>query len=116
MYAILRSAVAATALMALGGIAAAQTTIITRETVELTPDQRTTIYQTITREPRGAITRPGVRLRPGDRIQESVELHEMPRTVIAEVPVVRRYRYLVVNGEVLLVDPETSEVVEIIGR
>ena len=41
----------------------------------------------------------------------------MPTTVIVEeVPTLRRYRYMVVNDEVVLVDPATSEIVEIIRR
>jgi hypothetical protein len=114
MQGYLRMSVAAVALATLGGVASAQTTIVTRESVELSPAQRTTIYRTVTREPRTVIRRPEFRVKPGDRIQETVEIHEMPRTVVTEVPVVERYRYMVVNDEVLLVDPATSEVVEII--
>ena len=40
----------------------------------------------------------------------------IPSTVIEEVPTVRRYRYMVVNNEVVLVDPATSEVIEIIRQ
>jgi hypothetical protein len=114
MQVILRWGLAGGALLALSGAAQAQTTVITSEAVELTPTQRTTIYRTVTRESRIVASRPGYRVRPGDRVEETVELHEVPRTVIAEVPVVQRYRFMVVNNEVLLIDPATSEVVEII--
>ena len=40
----------------------------------------------------------------------------MPETVITEVPAVKRYRYMHVNNQVVLVDPDTSEVVEIIRQ
>jgi Protein of unknown function (DUF1236) len=89
--------------------------IITRERVELTPAQRTTIYRTITRE-RVRAAAPGVDVRLGARVPQAVELSELPTAVIEDVPSVRRYRYMVVDNEVVLVDPATSEVVEIIRQ
>jgi Protein of unknown function (DUF1236) len=57
-----------------------------------------------------------VQVRLGARVPRSVELYEMPTTIVEEVPTLRRYRYMVVNDEVVLVDPATSEVVEVIHR
>src|SRR5262245_8707391 len=87
--------------------------VVTRERIELTPAQRTTIYRTVTRE-RVRTAEPGFAVRLGARVPQAVELSEIPAAVIEEVPTVRRYRYMVVNNEVVLVDPATSEVVEII--
>jgi hypothetical protein len=103
--------------------ASAQTTIIERdspsviirERVELTPAQRTTIYRTVARE-RVRTAPAAVDVRLGARVPQTVELREIPSAVIEEVPIVRRYRYMVVNNEVVLVDPTTSEVVEIIRQ
>jgi len=89
--------------------------VVTRERVELTPAQRTTIYRTVTRERSYAAPR-DVQVRLGARVPRSVELREMPTTVVEDVPSVRRYRYMVVNNEVVLVDPATSEVIEIIRQ
>ena len=112
-----------TAILVATTAANAQTTIIerdspsviTRERVELTPAQRTTIYRTVTRE-RVRAAAPGIDVRLGARVPQAVELSEIPTAVIEEVPTVRRYRYMVVNNEVVLVDPATSEVVEIIRQ
>ena len=38
-------------------------------------------------------------------------LYDVPQPVIAEVPAVSRYRYMVVNNRAWLVDPATSEIV-----
>jgi flavorubredoxin len=35
----------------------------------------------------------------------------MPQEVAVEVPAIRSYKYMVVNGRVVLIDPATSEVV-----
>lgn len=101
--------------------AAAQTTVITREPVEtrtivtheplvLSPQQRTTIYRTITRE-RVAPARATVDYRVGMRVPDTVELYSVPDTLVTEVPTVRPYKYMVVNNRVWLVDPATSEIV-----
>jgi uncharacterized protein DUF1236 len=110
-------------LLASAAAATAQTTIIERdspavirrERIELTPAQRTTIYRTVTRE-RLQAAEPGFAVTLGARVPEAVELQDIPSAVVAEVPSVRRYRYMVVNNEVLLVDPATSQVVEIIRQ
>ncbi|HEX3710888.1 MAG TPA: DUF1236 domain-containing protein [Pseudolabrys sp.] len=126
-----RHAAIAAALLASAGAASAQTTVITREPVEtqtivqqpvqtetvvtgrplvLTPVQRRTIYRTIVRE-RVQPVPPAVQYRVGARVPGSVALYPVPDTIAVEVPAVRPYKYMVVNGEVVLVDPATGVVV-----
>ncbi len=116
-----RHAAIVAVLLAGAGTASAQTTVITREPVEsrtvvtteplqLTPVQRRTVYRTIVRE-RVAPARPTVEYRIGTRVPESVQLYSVPQEVAVEVPTIRSYKYMVVNGRVVLIDPATSEVV-----
>ena len=116
----------AAAILVLAGTvtASAQTTtiierspsVITREHVDLSPAQRTIIYRSVVRERVRIAPSAGVEVRLGARVPRSVDLYEMPTTIVQEVPTLRRYRYMVVNDEVVLVDPATSEVVEVIHR
>ncbi len=117
-----RHAAIVAAVVAGATTASAQTTIITREPVEtrtavttepleLTPVQRRTIYRTIVRE-RVAPAEPTVEYRVGARLPDSVRLYSVPREVAVEVPMIRSYKYMVVNNRVVLVDPATSQVVE----
>jgi hypothetical protein len=53
-------------------------------------------------------------VRVGDRVPNFVELAPVPRTIAAETPDVERFEYFVLNDQVVLVDPETREVVDII--
>ena len=118
-------AAVALALIAGAGAANAQTTVITREPVQsetvittqpvqLTPVQRRTIYRTIVREP--VVQAPAtVQNRIGTRVPPTEHLYVMPRDVAVAVPAVRTYRYMVVNNQVVLVDPATSEVVAELG-
>ena len=121
-----RHAAIAAALLASAGVATAQTTVITREPVEtrtvitreplqLTPVQRETIYRTIIRE-HETPPPPTVEYRIGRPVPSGVRLYTVPRSVAVEVPAVKAYKYMVVNGEVVLVDPATSEVVAQLTR
>ena len=117
-----RHAVIAAALLAGAGAANAQTTVITREPVEtrtvvteeplrLTPVQRRTIYRTIVRE-RVQPAQPTIEYRVGMRVPQTARIYSVPEPVAVEVPEVRRYKYMMVNNRVVLVDPATSEVVD----
>ncbi len=113
---------AALALALLAGAANAQTTVITREpvgtqtvvtappTVVLTPEQRRVVYRDIVRE--RIAPAPGVvTYSVGTRVPPSVRLYSVPQSAAVAVPAVKQYRYMRVNGRVVLVDPATSEVV-----
>ena len=116
-----RHAAIAAALIAGTTAANAQTTVITREPVQtqtvittppvqLTPVQRQTIYRTIVREP-VAPAQATVEYRVGMHVPPSARLYSVPQAVAVEVPAIQSYKYMVVNGRVVLVDPATSEVV-----
>jgi hypothetical protein len=118
MKSILRVSAATVALLAMGPLASAQTTTIIERPaagyVELSPEQRTIIQRRVVRERRVVAPPPQLELRVGAPIPQTVELYPLPEEVYVEVPTVKRYRYFQVHNEVVLVDPETSEIVEII--
>ena len=110
----LRSGLAAAVLMAsaslLGGASSAQAQAV----IELSPDQRTTVYSTITRERVRTPPPAGLSFRVGAAVPAEVELYAVPDAV--EVPAIRRYRYTVWNNQVVLVDPGSRKVIQIIER
>lgn len=126
MKPLVRASAVLAAMVAAAPMALAQTTVtttITRETVapyRLTPEQRTTVYRSVTRERHpipGAVVRtpPSVRYEIGVPVPPGVvELSDFPEDVYVDVPVLKRFRYVYVNNQLVLVDPETSEVVDII--
>jgi hypothetical protein len=109
MKAGLRGGIIAMSLLGSAGLALAQGV---STSIELTPDQRTTVYRTITKEKIRVTPHAGWRVGVGVQVPESVELYAVPDEVT--VPAVRRYRYIVVGDEVVLVDPSTRKVVQII--
>jgi hypothetical protein len=128
MTSLVRTSALIAALTAVSPMALAQTTVTTTVTKEisgpyaLTPEQRTTVYRTVTRERQmapAAIVRPApiVRYEIGAPVPPgAVELSDFPEDVYVDVPVLKRYRYVYVNNQLVLVDPETSQVVDIINE
>ena len=126
MTSLIRASALLAALAAASPVALAQTTVTTTVTKEtsgpyrLSPEQRTTVYRTVTRERAPvAVVRPGpsVRYEIGAPVPPgSVELSAFPEDVYVDVPVLKRYRYVYVNNQLVLVDPETSQVVDIINE
>ncbi len=128
MTSFVRTSALIAALAAVSPMALAQTTVTTTVTKEitapyaLTPEQRTTVYRTVTRERQlapTAIVRPApiVRYEVGAPVPPGVvELSDFPEDVYVDVPVLKRYRYVYVNNQLVLVDPETSQVVDIINE
>ncbi|WP_315918631.1 DUF1236 domain-containing protein [Mesorhizobium sp. SP-1A] len=96
----IRTALVATALLAVMGAAAAQDVVIE-------PQQQTVIKEYVHKKPLASIDLPGVQLSIGSVLPDTVELHQI------EAPDVK-YRYVVVEGRTLIVDPETRKVVEVL--
>lgn len=137
---LFRTASLTAALALAAGAAQAQTTVITTEPAPpaavvtvppaavvtpaplvLTPVQRQVIYRTIVREPvvQQQVTvgaAPTVEYRVGMRVPTATTLYPVPQEVVAEVPAVRSYRYMVINNRAWLVDPATSEIVAEVGE
>ena len=127
MKRITHVALSAAVVLAAGAAAQAQTvittpvqtqTVVTTEApLVLSPAQRQVIYRNVVRErvvqqaPATVGVAPTVEYRVGARVPAGVTLYEVPQPVIAEVPAVSRYRYMVVNNRAWLVDPATSEIV-----
>jgi len=115
----LKALVLGAAILSVPAAAFAQTTITTttrteRGPIVLTPDQRSTVYKRVVRErvvtPSGEV----IEYRVGTRVPREVELRTFDDDVYVDAPELKRYRYVRVNNQLVLVDPDTSEVVEVI--
>jgi hypothetical protein len=94
----LMTAAAGIVLLAGIGAAAAQDVIIQ-------PEQETVIREYVKKQPLASVKVPGVELNIGTALPDTVELHEVPDV---------QYRYVVVDGQTVLVDPGTRKIVKII--
>ncbi len=109
------------ALVGLVETASAQSTTTTTtiekrtEPLRLSPQQRTVIYRTVTRERRAA-PQTDVEFRAGAAIPPTVVLSPLPESLYVQVPELTPYKYFYVNNQLVLVDPRTSEVIDIIDQ
>jgi Protein of unknown function (DUF1236) len=110
----LRSVMMAIVLLGAAGLAVAQT----GDTLALTARQRAEIYQTVAKEKDKVRTPPPVNLRVsiGAQLPASIELYMLPDDVGAAVPATKIYRYTVVQNQVVIVDPTTMKVVDLITQ
>lgn len=101
---MIRTTLAALALgTALAGSALAQTTVV------IAPEQETLIREYVTTQKVAPAEITGVEIAVGATLPETVELHAL------EVPDVT-YRYVVVDGKTVLVEPETRKIVHVIEK
>ena len=71
------------------------------------------IYRTV---PKGRTANVRVRLALGAEVPRDVELIDFPAEVVERVPDVRRYRYIVTENDVVLVDPDDHQVALVINE
>ncbi|MEP9378588.1 DUF1236 domain-containing protein [Aquabacter sp. CN5-332] len=78
--------------------------------VSVTTEQRTKIRDYVVREQRPSVAAPsGFTVSTGATVPQSVELYSFPSDVG-----VSRYRYSVIGGQTVLVEPGTRKVIQII--
>ncbi|TIX42229.1 MAG: DUF1236 domain-containing protein [Mesorhizobium sp.] len=93
---------AAAGLVLLAGVGVA-----TADQVIVTPEQQTVIREYVHKHPLASISLLGVELNIGSTLPDTVELQPI------DVPDVQ-YRYVVVDGRTVLVDPGTRRIVHVI--
>jgi len=101
--------IAAVIVTLVAGAAAAQTTTVTKQTTITRQDEPIIKEYVVKEHVRPVPPPPGWTAVPGNIIPEAVELHPFP----TDVPW-HTYRYAVIGGETVLVDPATRHVVTVI--
>ena len=80
----------------------------------LTPEQKTAIAHAVKRSDRKVVVPPGVSAQVGSELPPALELYMLPDVTLAEIPAAKLYKYTMVNNRVVLVDPTTMRVVDIL--
>lgn len=80
--------------------------------VRLDNRQERALYRGVMQEAKQNLKQVCVRV--GDRVPEFVDIEPVPRQIAAETPDVARFDYFVLNDQVVLVDPDSRKVVDII--
>ena len=83
--------------------------------LDLSEAQRQAIYQSIsTRQAKKDTAPPGFRPAVGAQVPASIELEPFPKAVTELVPKTADYQYAFVANQVLIVDPRSRTVIELI--
>ena len=114
-HALIAGVAALGVLAAAPAVAQTTTTTTTRTestgSITIAPEKRTVIKQRFTGAPATTIKE---RVTIGATVPADVELMAVPETVVTEIPTVKSYRYFRYNDDVVLVDPSSRRVVQII--
>ena len=122
----LRMAVLVLALSASAGPAAAQqpgpmtgtsSTATTGIELQLTPQQRADIYDSVSKQKVSRTPPPAnLHVAVGGELPASMELYDLPPNIAADIPATKLYKYTLVQNQVVIVDPTKMKVVDIIRQ
>jgi Spy/CpxP family protein refolding chaperone len=96
------------------GMSSGRTT--THEQLQLTPTQKSKIFQAVIREQGKVTPPPNVTASVGAEVPASIELHMLPDDAVADAPAAKAYRYTIVQNQVVLVDPINMRIVDVIRQ
>ena len=91
--------------LAAGAILMSGLGVAMADTIIVKPDDQKVYREYLHNNPLASIKLPGVELNVGTRLDDRVELREVPN---------ERYRYTVIEGRTVLVDPDTHQVVQVL--
>jgi hypothetical protein len=83
--------------------------------LKLTAAQKQTIYASISSQKQKETAPPTFNAAVGAVVPASVQLQQLPKTIVDLIPELKNYEYAMVANQVLLVDPNNKQVVEIIN-
>src|SRR3954447_14827729 len=83
--------------------------------LKLTAARKQTIYSSISNQKQKETAPPTFQAAVGAVVPGSVELQSLPKTIVDLIPELKDYEYAMVANQVLLVEPKSKQVVEIIN-
>jgi len=100
-----------------GPMTGTSSTATTSTELQLTPQQRSEIYESVSKQ---KVTRtpppPNLHVAVGGDLPASMELYDLPANVAADIPTTKLYKYTLVQNQVVIVDPTKMKVVDIIRQ
>lgn len=84
--------------------------------IDLTDAQKQTIFISVTNQNFKNEAPPNFQPIVGAVVPENVDLEEMPKTIVQLAPKTEPFRLARVANQVVIVDPQTRRVIEVIGK
>ena len=84
--------------------------------IQLSVAQKTAIYNAVSKDKSKSASPVNFQASIGANVPASIELHALPAEAVATAQAASSYRYTMVNNQVVLVDPISMRVVDIIRQ
>jgi hypothetical protein len=114
-----RNGIVALALVAGAGVASAAgmtNSAATHDHLNLTTSQQKEIWQGVNAHATKATAPASFKATVGAAAPDSIKLQPLPTKVANEVPAVKSYDYAVLQDQVLIVDPSSRKIVEVVNH
>jgi hypothetical protein len=82
--------------------------------VTLSSEQKTRVHEVIIKDRSARVDRVDFQIRVGVRVPRTVHVFDVPEQVVTIVPQYRGFRYVIVRDELLIIDPDTLEIVAVV--
>ena len=119
MNAYIRNGVAVLALVASAGVASAagmSNSAAATDHLNLTSAQQKEIWQGVSDQASKATAPASFKATVGEVAPTTIKLQPLPTKVANEVPAVKSYDYAMLQNRVLIVDPSSRKIVDIVNR
>ena len=84
--------------------------------LQLTPEQKAAILEAVRQDKAKIVGPAGVPLAVGAQLPAALELRILPDAALAQAPDAKAVQYTVIANRVVLVDPTTMRVVDVLGQ
>jgi hypothetical protein len=84
--------------------------------LRLTDAQKSAIFRAVHKEKAKVKVPPNLTASVGEQVPPSIELYMLPDDAVADTPSAKLYRYTLIKNDVVLVDPTTMRVVDVIRQ
>ena len=100
-----------------GPMTGTSSTATTSTDLQLTPQQRVAIYDSVSKQKVSRTPPPAnLHVAVGGDLPASMELYDLPPNIAADIPATKLYKYTLVQNQVVIVDPTKMKVIDIIRQ
>lgn len=82
--------------------------------VTLSGEQKTRVHEVVIKDRSAHVDRVDFQIRAGVRVPRTFHVFDVPQEVVTVVPQYRGFKYIIVRDELLIIDPDTLEIVAVV--
>lgn len=86
------------------------------DALKLTSAQRHDIYQDVRKQKTSETAPAGFTAKVGEAVPSSIKINPLPASATKQVPAVKSYDFAMLNHKVLLVNPNSKKIVDIVTQ